>query len=198
MEYLLENLSWLKDELDGFVDDDYIILDCPGQIELYSHLPVMRDLVSILSGWGYRIVSVYLLDALFVLEPSKFISGCMLSLACMLQMELPHVNVITKCDIADKEQINTILESEGSWMIHNMDTYSSGKLRQLTQAISSVVDDHMMVSFVLLDVTDEESIEDVLVRTDMAIQYGIDHCNLYVYRPLTSASQEKIWNQRSP
>jgi hypothetical protein len=48
---------------------------------------------------------VYLLDALFVLEPIKFISGCMLSLSCMLQLELPHVNVITKCDMADKEQV---------------------------------------------------------------------------------------------
>ena len=172
MEFLLQNSDWLKDELDNFVEDDYIILDCPGQVELYSHLPIMHDLVNLLKTWNFRVVSVYLLDALFVLEPSKFISGCLLSLSCMLQLELPHVNVITKCDIADKEQIERILDSEGAWMISSMDQQSSGKMRGLTEAMCSVVDDYMMVSFVMLDVTDEESIEDVLLKTDQAIQYG--------------------------
>lgn len=172
MEYLLENLDWLKDELETFGDDDYIILDLPGQVELYSHLSIMHNLANSLTMWGYRTVSVYLIDALFVLEPSKFISGCMLSLSCMLQLELPHVNIITKCDIADKEQINMVLESEGAWIVNAMDRQTSGKLRRLTQALSTVIDDYMIVSFALLDSTDEESIEEVLLRTDMAIQYG--------------------------
>lgn len=32
MEYLLNNMDWLKDELDKFDDDEYIIFDCPGQV----------------------------------------------------------------------------------------------------------------------------------------------------------------------
>lgn len=32
MEYLLDNLDWLKDELDKFDEDEYIIFDCPGQV----------------------------------------------------------------------------------------------------------------------------------------------------------------------
>ena len=28
MEYLLENIDWLEDELDKFDDDEYLILDC--------------------------------------------------------------------------------------------------------------------------------------------------------------------------
>lgn len=32
MEYLLDNMDWLKDELDKFDDDEYIIFDCPGQV----------------------------------------------------------------------------------------------------------------------------------------------------------------------
>jgi len=176
MEYLLENSEWLKDTLDEFGEDEYITLDCPGQVELYSHLDIMRNLARLLEMWGYRVVSVYLLDALFVLEPAKFISGCMLSLSCMLQLSLPHVNIITKCDIADKDQISQILESEGAWMLSGMDAQSAGnnKLKKLTEAFSSVIDDYMIVSFAMLDVTDEESIEEVLARTDHAIQYGED------------------------
>jgi hypothetical protein len=175
MEHLLENSEWLKDELDNFGEDDYILLDCPGQIELYSHLPIMHNLARMLQTWGYTIVTVYLLDALFVIEPSKFISGCLLSLSCMLQMELPHVNVITKCDIADKNEIEKILNAEGAWMINMMQKQTSiGKLGKLTDAIASVVDDYMMVSFVTLDISDEDSIATVLAFTDHAIQYGED------------------------
>lgn len=174
MEYLLQNSDWLKDELDQFGEDDYIILDCPGQIELFSHLPIMHNLSKLLTMWGYRVVSVYLIDALFVLEPAKFISGCLLSLTCMLQLELPHVNIITKVDLADKEELQRILDTEGAWMVQAMDRHSSGKLKKLTEAICSVVDDYMLVNFVLLDISDEDSIEEVVAYTDHAVQYAED------------------------
>ena len=114
MEYLLQNIEWLKDAIEEYAEDDYIILDCPGQVELYSHLNVMHLLANNLSQSGYRSVAVYLIDALFVLDSSKFISGCLLSLSCMMQLGLPHINVITKCDIADKQEIERILDSENS------------------------------------------------------------------------------------
>lgn len=172
MEYLYQNSDWLQEELDNFGDDEYILLDCPGQIELYSHLPIMHNLAGLLQTWGYRVASVYLLDALFVMEPTKFISGCMLSLSCMIHLELPHLNIITKCDIADKEQIASILDKEGASFVSALDTKSPPKLKRFSEAMSSVIDDFMIVSFVMLDVTDEESIDEVLARVDHAIQYG--------------------------
>ena len=48
------------------------------------------------------------------------------------------------------------------------------RLSRLTSAISGVVDDFMMVSFVLLDQTDEESIEEVVSHCDRAVQYRED------------------------
>jgi GPN-loop GTPase len=172
MEYLFQHNEWLKEQLDQFGEDDYILLDCPGQIELYSHLPVMKDLGQLLLMWGYRVASVYLMDALFILEPSKFISGCMLSLSCMIQLDLPHINVITKCDLADKKNVEIILECEGAKMVNLLDQHTPSKLRTLTKALSGVVDDYMMVSFATLDISDEDSIEAVLSRTDFIVQYG--------------------------
>jgi GPN-loop GTPase len=172
---LLQNCDWLKDELDACGEDEYIILDCPGQIELYSHLMIMHNLVVHMNMWGYRMVSVYLLDALFVLEPSKFISGCMLSLSCMLQLGLPHINVVTKCDLADMNDILQVLDSENTqWMSTRLSQQTSGKLFNLTQAISSVVDDYMMVGFLPLNIFDEDSLEAVVAHTDHAVQYGED------------------------
>lgn len=36
MEYLLDNMDWLKDELDKFDDEEYIIFDCPGQVGVFA------------------------------------------------------------------------------------------------------------------------------------------------------------------
>jgi len=174
MEHLIRNYEWLQEQLDMFGEEDYILLDCPGQIELYSHLPIMKNLAKLLTTWGYRVASVYLLDALFVFDPPKFLSGCMLSLSCMLQLELPHMNVITKCDLADKSQIEMVLDAEGSWMINQLDKNSPEKLKNLSRAIGSVLDDYMIVNFAMLDNNDEESIEDLLAKCDYIMQYGED------------------------
>lgn len=68
MEYLLNNLDWLQDQLGDF-DTDYLIIDCPGQIELYTHVHLMRTLTDSLQQWGYSVCGVFLLDAHFMVEP---------------------------------------------------------------------------------------------------------------------------------
>ena len=59
MEYLEENIDeWLGEQLAGFGDDDYLIFDCPGQIELYSHLSVFRTFVDYLRRDGWQVCAV--------------------------------------------------------------------------------------------------------------------------------------------
>jgi len=135
----------LQEELSNYGDDEYILFDCPGQIELYSHVPVFRTFVDALKMWDFRcaaaassrsthipppsryprpsceyerglpnplkltltltlglaplwwcacrIAAVYLLDANFVNDGSKFIAGTMQALSAMTMLEVPHVNV---------------------------------------------------------------------------------------------------------
>ena len=91
--------------LQGYGDDDYLVFDCPGQIELYSHATVFRTFVDWMRGQGWSMCAVYCLDSQFVSETPKFIAGSLQALAAMVQLELPHVNVLTKVDlIADKVQ----------------------------------------------------------------------------------------------
>jgi len=43
----------------------------------------------------------------FITDVTKFISGCMSSLAAMIQLELPHVNILSKMDLLqDKSNID--------------------------------------------------------------------------------------------
>jgi hypothetical protein len=63
-------------------------------MELYSHVPVMREIVQALQRWGFIVCGVYVLDSQFMADPRKFISGCLACLSAMVQLEIPHVNVI--------------------------------------------------------------------------------------------------------
>ncbi|KAK2351115.1 GPN-loop GTPase QQT1 [Trifolium repens] len=93
MEHLEDNLNdWLDEELDNYLDDEYLVFDCPGQIELYSHVPVFRNFVEHLKRRNFNVCVVYLLDSQFMVDVTKFISGCMASLSAMVQLELPHVS----------------------------------------------------------------------------------------------------------
>ena len=49
------------------------------------------------------------------------------------------------------------------------------RFRQLTNALAHVVDDFSLVRFIPLNITDENSIEEVFYSVNSAIQYGEDH-----------------------
>jgi len=197
MEYLLENMDWLHDELENFGDDEYLILDCPGQLELYTHFPIMKRILDRMRTWGYEssMVSVFCVDAAFLVDTSKFLSGSLLSLSAMIALELPHVNVLTKCDLIDSQEVERIL-SQGSatqlWdaeqdrqsLIEADSEVEQENQRQLerrrrdrhrlTDAICQLLDDYSMVSFIPLNINDEDSLDHVLATVDHAIQYGED------------------------
>jgi GTPase SAR1 family protein len=122
MEYLLENMDWLEEHLDAYDDDEYLIIDCPGQIELYTHIPVMNKIIDQLRTWGYgeKMVSVFVVDATFVTDPAKFISGSLLALSAMIAMQLPHVNVLSKCDLVEEASMERVLEMESAIQLWEM------------------------------------------------------------------------------
>lgn len=111
LEFLLENAEWLREQLcggsdnedaEGDPDDDYLIFDMPGQIELYTHLDVGRKLVNLLESWNFRLCGVFVLDSQFMTDGAKFLSGTMAALSVMANMEMPHINILSKMDLLSK------------------------------------------------------------------------------------------------
>lgn len=99
--YLLENIPWLKEQI-GEDDDDYILFDCPGQIELFTHMDTMKKFVEFLKTENFMICSVFLVDSQFMVDGAKFLSGTMTALSVMINLELPHVNLLSKIDLISK------------------------------------------------------------------------------------------------
>lgn len=102
MQFLLENFSWLEQKLEALPQGTYLLLDCPGQVELYTVDTSVRDLLELLVARDHRLCAVHLVDSHYCSDPAKFISVCLTSLTTMLQVALPHVNLLSKVDLVEK------------------------------------------------------------------------------------------------
>jgi GTPase SAR1 family protein len=58
MEELEHNIDWLEKALSN-LGEDYVIFDCPGQVELFTHHSSLRNIFFRIQKLGYR-VCIYL------------------------------------------------------------------------------------------------------------------------------------------
>ncbi|KAJ1973694.1 hypothetical protein H4R33_006927 [Dimargaris cristalligena] len=177
MEFLLNNIDWLEEELGDF-EDDYLIFDCPGQIELYTHFPIMRRVCETLQRWNFMVCGVYILDSQFVQDTAKYFSGVMTATSAMINLEIPHINVMSKMDIvlkrATMEELEQYFDPDPLLLVEDANSATRPKFYNLNRAIARLIDDFSVVSFIPLDITNEDSIDYVMSSIDTAIQYGED------------------------
>ncbi|CAH2052472.1 unnamed protein product [Thlaspi arvense] len=167
--------NWLDEELENFADADYLVFDCPGQIEIFTHVPVLKNFVEHLKQKNFNVCAVYLLDSQFVSDVPKFISGCMVSLSAMIQLELPHVNILSKMDLLpDKSNIEEYLDPEPRTLLSELNERMAPQFAKLNKALIELVEEYSMVRFTPLDLRKEKSIQFVLSEIDKCIQFGED------------------------
>ena len=173
MEYLLNHMNWLEEQIETFAEDSYFLFDCPGQLELYSHYDIMTSIIKILQKRGFSLCSVFCLDCTFLQEQSKFISGNLLSLATMIQISLPHLTVMTKCDLISKT--NTYKEIEEGMspeeLVQELTPFYGKKIDKLNNLMIEFVKNFSLVGLKTLNPNDEESINAILYEADMILQY---------------------------
>lgn len=95
----------------------YVIIDTPGQLELFSFRESSREFVRRL--YPDRSYLVYIIDPFNAKTPSGFVSQLMLSNLSRLRFQLPTVEVISKSDMVDpdtREKIERWLDYPDSLM----------------------------------------------------------------------------------
>jgi GTPase SAR1 family protein len=197
-EFLLENLDFLTEALDPLTEEYLIIIDMPGQIELYTHIPILPALVRHMTRTGaldINLCAAYLLEATFVVDRAKFFAGTLSAMSAMIMLEVPHVNILSKMDLV-KGQVgkrelkrfldpdSTLLDEEvaGADAEEEVDdgtgdpTEAKSMMRgqsfkRLNRAVAQLIDSFSMVSYLKLDVQDEDSVGGILSYIDDAIQF---------------------------
>nr|CAD7610119.1 unnamed protein product [Timema genevievae] len=180
MEFLEKNMDWLLQQINKH-KNHYFIFDCPGQVELYTHHNSVKNIMESLSQYGFHLCTVHLVDSHYCSDPGKFISTLLLSLSAMMQIELPHINVLSKVDL---------LAQYGDKLLFGLDYYTevldlnyllealdedplTRKYRKLNAAIISLVEDYGLVSFIPLNIKDKNNL--------VKVKNAVDKANGYIY-----------------
>ncbi len=79
------------------VNPDYLIVDTPGQIELFAYRSSGRFIVESISS--EEKTSIFLFDGALITSPVNFVSIALLATSIRLRLNLPTVNVLTKTDL---------------------------------------------------------------------------------------------------
>lgn len=100
-EYLLQNMDFLTGPLEDVGEESLIVIDMPGQIELYTHVPLLPALARELTGGSVnaRLCAAYLVEATFIMDRAKFFAATLSAMSAMLLLGLPHVNILSKMDL---------------------------------------------------------------------------------------------------
>ncbi|KAK7906148.1 hypothetical protein LTR67_000874 [Exophiala xenobiotica] len=186
LEELEENFEWLEERLKNSVPDweaEYVLFDCPGQVELFTHHASLRRIFARLEKrMGYRLVVVNLIDSYALTLPSLYISTLLLSLRSMLQLDMTHINVLTKIDNLSKYpplpfNLDFYTEVQDlSYLLPSLEEespmFGQEKYAALNEAIVNLVEEFGLVGYETLAVEDKKSMMSLLRTIDRAGGYA--------------------------
>lgn len=190
MEYLEKNFDWLQDKLNR-LKDCYLLFDCPGQVELYTHHSSVRNIFAQLTKAKHQLAAVHLVDSHYCSDPSKFIAVLLTSLSTMLQVELPHINILSKADLIERYgrlPFNLDFFTEVLDMTYLIDLLQDDpffkKFKRLNEAMAGIVQDYSLVSFVALTVKDKECM--------LRVTRAVDKANGYLFGDLEERNLQSL------
>jgi len=105
-DLIASKIDSIQDEIDK-VNPDYLLIDTPGQIELFAYRSSGQFLVQ-----NLRLddkTSIFLFDGALITSPVNFVSIALLATSIKLRLGLPAINVLTKTDLIG-EKLKDILK----------------------------------------------------------------------------------------
>eukprot|EP01054_Gregarina_sp_Poly1_P001126 Gregarina_sp_Poly_1__1125@NODE_1276_length_4519_cov_154_136119_g866_i0_p3_GENE_NODE_1276_length_4519_cov_154_136119_g866_i0NODE_1276_length_4519_cov_154_136119_g866_i0_p3_ORF_typecomplete_len288_score47_04ATP_bind_1/PF03029_17/3_7e62AAA_33/PF13671_6/0_00023PRK/PF00485_18/0_00075Mg_chelatase/PF01078_21/0_0014AAA_18/PF13238_6/0_0025FeoB_N/PF02421_18/2_1e02FeoB_N/PF02421_18/0_023AAA_5/PF07728_14/0_0078AAA_16/PF13191_6/0_033AAA_16/PF13191_6/2_6e03ADK/PF00406_22/0_014AAA_17/PF13207_6/0_012SRPRB/PF094 len=124
-QFLAKNADWLKKQIQEakkqknlnhgislsmstmiyFSFSAYLLIDMPGQVELYAHDDSIIKTIDSISDKqrSLRLTAVHLVDSTLCVQPHQYLSALLLTLTAQISLEMPFVNVFTKVDLIDQE-----------------------------------------------------------------------------------------------
>lgn len=197
----MKNLDWLDEEI-GDYEDEFLIFDCPGQIELYTHIPILPAIVRHLTRHlNFSLCATYLLEAPFVIDRPKFFSGVLSAMSAMILLETPHINILSKMDLVEdsnsagnssdqdgdnshvvpssitggtvsRRDLKRFLNPDPLLLANEANAKMNPKFHALNSSIANLIDDFGMVQFLPLKARDPTSVATILSYVDDVTQWA--------------------------
>lgn len=166
---LILALKELKENIQDFGLEDvlgeYLLFDCPGQLELLTHSEIIYDIANHVKK-HFKSVMLYLMEVQFLMDARKYVHGCLTALISMSRFEMPHMNILTKVDLIDTDIDILDMQENIRNQIATEDRYG-----KLTLEIYNFLDENGMVVFKPLDWSNEDAVFSILYEIDMLTGY---------------------------
>ena len=107
VDLTINYLEGFKDEID-YLGPDYVIVDTPGQMELFAFREIGASIVRSLSTGPSAVL--FLIDSFFASRPSTLASALLLSASTYIRFMLPQLNILTKIDLLPRTRLEKLIE----------------------------------------------------------------------------------------
>jgi hypothetical protein len=143
-DLLADHLEEIQTEIES-ANPDILLVDTPGQIELFAFREGGRFIATQLGEDGHAVI--YLMDAPFTRSPLNFTSNLFLAAAVYSRIQQPQIYVLSKADLVEESEIDMII----SWATER-ETFEqslltiTGNLTLISRSLAGAVFDTGLLS----------------------------------------------------
>lgn len=95
-DIIATKINEIQEEINE-INPEYLLIDTPGQIELFAYRASGPFIISNL--YSENKLTVFLMDGVLLSNPTNFVSLSLLSVSINLRLNIPQINTITKRDL---------------------------------------------------------------------------------------------------
>ncbi len=173
-DMLALNTDDVKESISSF-KTDFVVIDTPGQLELFVFRESGRFIIETLQP--NRSVIAYLIDHVLAKNPSAFVSHLLLSFSTHVRMNIPQMNLLSKADLLTKEECEMVVEwSKNAESLQNALMQQQQSLyAQISEGLLRLLSD-FPISDSLIPVSQNAflGVEDMYAMMQMLFQGGED------------------------
>jgi len=173
-DMLALNTSDLKKSIDAF-KTDYILMDTPGQLELFAFREAGKYIIKFLNP--QRSIISYILDPALAKTASGFTSQLLLSINTNFRIGLSQINVLSKADMLSNEELEQIQKwSENTEELSNaINCEKASVYREMNEKIIDLIDEFKSHSKIFpTGKEDFFGIEDIYTQIQLQFAGGED------------------------
>ena len=188
INFLNDNITWLEEQInqEKYKDYFYYLIDTPGQIEIFTVSPEFKNICDYMTNTkklNIQLCCVNLIECINMCDMPKYIFSIFSVLNSMINLALPQVNFISKCDLIKElkatHQFELPLEfyknpnDETQLKYYFEDLKMNKKFKSLNEKIAQFISEYGLVGFNLLDLSNTRHLN--------RAAYLIDKANGYIY-----------------
>ena len=188
INFLNENISWLDEQInqEKYTEYFYYLIDTPGQIEIFTISPEFKNICDYITNTkklNIKLCCVNLIECINMCDMPKYIFSIFSVLNSMINLALPQVNFISKCDLIKQLKATHKFElplefyknpnDETQLKYYFEDLNMNKKFKNLNKKIAEFISDYGLVAFTLLDLSNTRHLN--------RAAYMIDKANGYIY-----------------